>query len=150
MGILYGHGDRYSSERRRGVFIPSAYKQLDLRDPVLFIGLLAVFGGVLTAFPFPMEKTDRVSGWNQYLFALPVTAKDYALSKIWLILSQSVLYLGCVLLYTAYAWFHLDVLILIYMLNIMRINRIYQDFLKKRSVPVCMTGTEFRKRITYL
>lgn len=82
-----------------------------------FIGLLAVFGGVLTAFPFPMEKTDRVSGWNQYLFALPVTAKDYALSKIWLILSQSVLYLGCVLLYTAYAWFHLDVLILIYMLN---------------------------------
>ena len=96
-----------------------AYKHIDGWGTVLFffVMLLPLFGGIMAAYPGPVERQDRVSGWTRFAYTLPVSAKDHAMAKVWLALVNSVFYIACNLLYTVVALRHLDINILIFVIN---------------------------------
>jgi|GEM_PF-4450809 len=97
-----------------------AYKHIDGWGTVMFaiVMLLPLFGGILAAYPGSVERMDLVSGWRRYSYSLPVPPKDVASAKVWLTLVHSVFYIVCNLIYTVVALHHLDVNILIFVLNI--------------------------------
>ncbi|MBR5349282.1 MAG: hypothetical protein IK125_08630 [Lachnospiraceae bacterium] len=80
-----------------------------------FISWLGIAGGALTAAPYSKPKEGKESGWS---YALPVTAKDQAKVKLTLKLEDSIFYLGGIAIYSVYASLHLEIIILIFMLNV--------------------------------
>ena len=104
-------------------FKPAEGEESPLEMIPLFVGIVALTGGIMAGTNNGLQKADISSGWKRYSFILPPTAKQQALSdllvKLCYILFFGLLSAAFELIYTIAAdYTNYGITLYIYMLNI--------------------------------